>query len=320
MNHWSEHGSRLIVLVISAAMIAGLVSLHGVSAQSETNDWEKKAGGKMAFEVASVKRSDDPQQLYHSNFPLTLGSSDFASVGNLMSVDTRLRILIRFAFKVSDGQMQFLMKGLPNWVDSESFDIQARAPISAPTKDQFRLMTQSLLEDRFKMVVHREKRQIPIYALVLSKPGKTGAQLRPHVDDAGCGAQGKPDAPPSAPEYASWPCGSTLMGGRGSNAPGRVRGGGRAIGLDYLAAFLTGTGFEGTAPDRPIVNQTGLDGMFDFWIEFAPEATGPAGMQPDPSGPSLPEALQDQLGLKLVATTGSVDVIVVDHIEDPSPN
>jgi len=106
-----------------------------------------------------------------------------------------------------------------------------------------------------------------------------------------------------------------------SAIPVRVRGGGRDVSLDYIAAFLTGTGMQGTASDRPVVNQTGLAENYDFWIEFAPDANRlPNGAQPDPNGPSFPEALQDQLGLKLIARTGTADVLVINHIEEPTAN
>jgi uncharacterized protein (TIGR03435 family) len=270
----------------------------------------------MAFEVASVKRS--APGLGYENFPLTLGSN-FAQVGSLMSVNMPLRPLIGFAYKISVGQMHFFITGLPDWVDSQWFDIEARAPISNPTKDQFRLMVQLLLANRFKLAIHDEEREVPIYALVLTKPGRTGPQLRSHTNDANCGAKGRPDAPSALAEFADLPCGFTLM--KPSSVPGRVRGGGRDVDLDYVAAFLTGTGFRGTTPDRPIVNRTGLTGTYDFAIEFVPDANAlPNGVQTDANGPSFPEALEDQLGLKLIAKTGPVDVLVVDHIEQPSAN
>jgi uncharacterized protein (TIGR03435 family) len=314
---------KLLLVTIGATVLVGPLAFginpplrHG---QSTDTDWEKVAGGKMAFEVASVKRSAPEPESYHSNFPLTLGASNFASVGSFMSANVPLRTLIGFAFKLSAGQTHFLISGLPDWVDSESFDIEARAPINNPSKDQFRLMVQSLLADRFKFTVHKESRQLPIYALVLTKQGKTGPQLRPHVDDATCGAAGRADAPLAPAEFSPFPCGATVMGI--SSIPGRVRGGGRNVSLDYIAAFLTGTGMQGTASDRPVVNQTGLTENCDFWIEFAPDASRlPNGAQPDPNGPSFPEALQDQLGLRLTAKTGTVDVLVVNHIEEPTAN
>jgi uncharacterized protein (TIGR03435 family) len=315
-------GRKLPLLAIRIAAVAvplvfGLLNAPRVRAQSPATDWQTEAGGKMAFDVASVKRSTPGPNGYHSNFPLTLGSS-FAAVGNLMSVNMPLRTLIGFAFKLSVGQTHFLISGLPDWVDSEWFDIEARAPIANPSKDQFRLMIQSLLADRFKLTMRKESRELPIYALVLTKPSRTGPQLRPHVDDAKCGAEGRADASPAPAELSPLPCGSTVMGIEGT--PGQVRGGGRNVGLDYIAAFLSGAGVQGTMPDRTVVNQTGLTGNYDFWIEFVPDATVPGGAPADPNGPSFPEALQDQLGLRLVAKTGTVDVRIVDLIEEPIPN
>ena len=80
------------------------------------------------------------------------------------------------------------------------------------------------------------------------------------------------------------------------------------------------TGFQGL--DRPVVNRTGLGGTFDFWMELTPVAddTSTYRIDPDPTGPQLVDALREQLGLKLQPTNGPVDVLVVDHIEEPSPN
>jgi uncharacterized protein (TIGR03435 family) len=92
--------------------------------------------------------------------------------------------------------------------------------------------------------------------------------------------------------------------------------------MDYLAAFLSGTAYQGLGSDRLVVNRTGLDGQYDFWIELVPEFKEPtqAETPPDPNSPTFLEALQEQLGLKLRATTGPVDVQVIDHIEEPTPN
>jgi uncharacterized protein (TIGR03435 family) len=272
----------------------------------------------MAFDVASVKLSKERADGYSMNFPLTLGPN-MAPVGNLMSVNVPLRVLIGFAYKITVGQTHFLMPGLPDWVDAEWFDVEARAADN-PTKDQFRLMVQSLLADRFKLTTHRETRQVPILAMVLSEPGKTGPQLTPHTDDAMC-VDGQPDAlrtpNPGLPPFA---CGSILFPGLRPSVPGRIKGGGRKLNLDYIAAFLTG--FQGLDLDRPVVNRTGLTGSYDFWMELVPQSSAylPFDTQPDPTGPTVLEALNEQLGLKLERTTGPVDVLVVDHIEQPSPN
>jgi uncharacterized protein (TIGR03435 family) len=287
-----------------------------------TPQWQIDAGGKMAFDVASVKPNKSDDRGMDANFPLSLGPP-FAAVGNLFSVtNAPLRTLIGFAFKLSVGQTRFLMPGLPSWVDQARFDIHARAAIDNPTKDQFRLMVQSLLADRFKLTMHRENRQIPISELVLVKPGKTGPQLTPHPDGATCGAEGRLETLPQPGDLSTFPCGSIVIGGAPPSAPGRVMGGGRNLSMDYIAAFLTGTAYQGVSSDRLVVNRTGLDGQYDFWMEMVPQFNGPAQQAnpPDPNGPTFLEALQDQLGLKLKSTTGPVDIFIIDHIEEPSPN
>jgi uncharacterized protein (TIGR03435 family) len=290
--------------------------------QPPTPQWQVDAGGKIGFEVASIKVDKSVDEDMHANFPLSLGAN-FRPVGNLFSVTNEpLRTLIGFAYKLSVGQTRFLMPGLPSWVDQARFDISARAAIDNPTKDQFRLMVQSLLADRFELTMHHETRQVPISELVLAKPGKTGPQLTPHVDDAKCGAAGRLDAPPQSADAFTFPCGAIVIGAAPPTAPGRVTGGGRDVSMDYIAAFLTGTAYQGVSSDRLVVNRTGLDGEYDFWVEMVPQFNGPAqsAIPPDPNGPTFLEALQDQLGLKLKSTTGPVDILVIDHIEEPSPN
>ena len=277
----------------------------------------------MAFDVVSVKINKSGELGGFRNIPLTLGPT-MPPVGGLMSMtNVPLRSVIGFAYKLSVGQTRFLMPGLPSWVDSERFDIEARAE-GNPTKDQFRLMVQSLLAERFKLSMHHETRQLPVLAIVLSKPGETGPQLIPHTDDAKCGSEGQPAAPPAPVELAPLPCGMIVMPGLPPSVPGRIKGGGRKLSLDYIAAFLTGTAYPGLDSERLVVNRTGLSGEYDFWMELIPSngANGalPDGVQPDPNGPTLLEALQEQLGLKLESTTGSVDVFVIDHVEHPSEN
>jgi uncharacterized protein (TIGR03435 family) len=179
-------------------------------------------------------------------------------------------------------------------------------------------MVRSLLEDRFKLVIHPETRQLPIYALVLSRPGKIGPQLTQHSAKAKCtdSAAGLAPPPPGPGEATPAYCGGFFM----IPKPGDLREAGNEITMDMLGAQLS------RSLDRMAVDHTGLSGVFDFNIEFAPEL-GP-GSQPaadasasDPSAPpSIFTALQEQLGLKLIPQTGPVDVLVIDHVEEPMPN
>lgn len=210
-----------------------------------------------------------------------------------------------------------LIFGGPKWIDSEHFDIEARA-MGDPARAQMKLMVQSLLEDRFKLVMHHETRQVPVYALVVAKPGKIGPQLIPHSDGAKCteAAPGKGLKQPGPGEAMPSYCGGLFMNPR----PGDLRETGNKVTLDGLGQFL------GRSVDRKIVDKTGLSGLFDFSLEFAPDM-GPgsqrdssASASDSPAPPSLFTALEEQLGLKLEATKGPVDVLVIDHAEEPSPN
>jgi uncharacterized protein (TIGR03435 family) len=310
------------VVALALPVVAGMLTTRRLQAQTPQAPaiqlaLAPPASGRPKFEVASIKvnKSSNPAD---SNFPLGIGD-DMRSVGGLFSVThMSLRGIVAFAYKLT-GNIDYVVSGLPSWLDSEHFDIEAKAE-GNPTKDQFRLMVQSLLADRFKLSMHHETREIPVFALVLSKPGKTGPQLTPHTDDATCLTVLSESYPssPAAP-LPPVPCGTlaTLQASR----TGTFRIGGRGVPLQMLASSLVGAqSFE-----RPLVDQTGLTGTFDFWLEWSPQTVQTngvpvPGVQSDPMGPSLQEAVRDQLGLKQEPQKVPVDVLVIDHIEQPSPN
>jgi uncharacterized protein (TIGR03435 family) len=223
-----------------------------------------------------------------------------------------------FAYKLTPNQSDQVISQLPKWATSDRYDIEARAA-GNPTKDRLRLMMQSLLAERFKLAVHDEAKQLPVLALVLDKPGKLGPQFRQHPDNEPCS-----NAPPSlaAQENGKIPTvagGFPEMCGAATSFPsttaGRIRLGGRAMPMSMIATTFIGQG-------RPIVDRTELTGKYDFMIEFAPQINGalPPGVLPDETGPTFLEALEEQLGLKLVPQTGLVDTIVINHVEQPSEN
>ena len=224
---------------------------------------------------------------------------------------------ITFAYKVTANEGQVLRVQVPKWVLSERFDIQARSN-SNPTKDQMRLMMQSLLADRFKLAIHRETRQLPVFGLVLSKSGKMGPQLQPHPVDSSCSSV--PDSPTASGTVSGgFPLTCGGIQPMQASVPGRLRIGGRNVTMVLIASSLP------IAIDaRPVLDRTGLSGTFDFTLEWTPEANSPltpsADFQRDESGPTFLQALQEQLGLKLEAQTGPVDLLVLDHIEQPSAN
>ncbi len=318
--------SAATIIVVATVLLATPGRSQTLGTRSPVPQWQTDAGGnraaqietagKQVFEVASVKLSKTDAQS-HSNITLDAGNDNDPLTGGLFSVtNTQLNAYISFAYGLTPNEtMSSLLSQLPKWAKTEGFDIEARARGNA-TKADIRIMMQSLLAERFKLVVHREVRQLPILALELEKSNSTGALLRKHLDDPPC-------ASPSTPLLESTP------GSGGVSFPlvcdkfvgefisGRWRVRGRNMAIERIAGILSAV----AQFDRPVVDQTGLQGKFDFSLEFTPGFLSWApGFQPDPSGPTLLDALRDQLGLKLKNETGPVEMMVIDHIEEPTPN
>jgi uncharacterized protein (TIGR03435 family) len=222
-----------------------------------------------------------------------------------------------------------MIVGMPGWANSERFDVDAETT-GNPTVDQKRLMLQSLLASRFKLVLHREVRQAPVYALLLVKPGKFGPQLHPYTENQECNEGPKSDAdarqqpkdsisPAEAAAAAlrHFPCGRVVGGLIAANDHDQIWSGGLKVNMEAIAASIG----EMEATDRPVLNRTGLAGSFDFTIEWNHQlqqlSTDSA---PEAPGLSLLQALRQQLGMKLEPTKGSVQVLVIDHVEEPLPN
>ncbi len=309
---------RLIGIIgaisFTAFALFGLGSAPLLSAQSSASNWQSAAGGKLSFDVVSVKQTvlDEPTR---SNIPLGSGDSYSPTGGLFSATNVQLSVLIGFAYKLTPGQSQSLGSQLSKWASARRFDVQARGPESA-TKDQMRLMMQSVLADRFKLKVHNEDRQLPIFALVLVKGDKLGPQLRQHAADS----------EPCAPFATS--AASTIPGGFPASCgvflthfdAGRMRTSARNVTINQISSALTASPFN---VDRPVIDYTGLKGAFDFSIEFAPDAPIKlnGGNAPiDESAPTFLEALKEQLGLRLDSRTGPVTVLVIDHVEEPSEN
>jgi uncharacterized protein (TIGR03435 family) len=219
---------------------------------------------------------------------------------------------------MTGDQTEFLKPQLPRWVwaNTENFDIEAQAK-GNPTKEQMRLMMQSLLVDRFKLATHYQTLQLPVFGVVLSEPGNTGPELRPHSDDPPCvSSSGAP--PVNSDDKFPIVCGLTSR--MNPSAPDRVRFAARNLTMSQIISTLAGFGNAAGNLNRPLLDRTGLSGTFDFSFEWTPqqntERAGPAG---EP-GPAFLEALKDELGLKLEPQTGPVDALVIDHVEEPSSN
>ncbi len=305
-----------LFLGLAAAIILAGSAVRRVSAQSTTPDWEKAAGGKMSFDVASVK-----QNLSGLNGPVTYnvpyGSQNlFTPTGGLYSAtNLPLYIYIKFAYKVTPNQEHVLIREVPKWVLSDRYDIEARAS-GNPTLDEYRLMMQNLLASRFDLQVHHEMRRLSVFGLVLAKRGRLGPQLRPHATDSPCSTAPAPSSTPGlgfAPTVAGGfpePCGG--LQGLKPSVVGHARLGGRNMSMDMIANSFSIQGVFGA--DRPIVDETGLTGTYDFVIEWTPNA------KLDPNGNTFLESLKDQLGLALKSKNAAVDVVVVDRVQALSPN
>jgi bla regulator protein blaR1 len=309
---------RGFAVSVATAMLVAL----SVVAQRPTNEhvpqWQIDAGGKQVFEVASVKQNIAHTPA-HSTLALT-GLDEAPPNGGLLSAGGfQLSVYMMFAYKLTPSQYRLLESQLPKWATSDVFDIEARADAKSST-DQIRLMMQSLLADRFKLAVHAETRDLPVLELVLDKPGKIGPRLIRLSEDVPCAVipASVPGASPPAAKYDGW---FTPCGGVGAKfVSGRVHVGSENLSIGELANVLPVV--SRNSIDRPVFDKTGLSGKFDFTMEYTPEPNGPPrpDFEPDPTGPTFLEALKDQLGLKLVPQIGPVDVLVVDHVEEPTPN
>lgn len=242
-----------------------------------------------AFEVADIKvnTSKDPRP----------GKERLLPGGRIEVPNATLREMIRAAYGVQPN----MITGGPNWLDSERFDMVAKAPPETPLPTLL-LMLRTLLEERFKLAFHREDKVMPAYALVV---GKGGPKL--HQTAAG-GRQN---------------CNSSLVDKGGIRMLHREC---HNMTLEEFARQLPGLG--GAGIDRPVVDMTELTGAYDFEFDYAPQMSGRGddnrggGDGPsaaDSAGPSISDAMT-QLGLKLEASKRPMSCIVIDRAEKPTEN
>jgi bla regulator protein blaR1 len=207
-----------------------------------------------AFDVASVKPTNRPQI---PSFPLDPGNGK--PPGGRFSASFDLGSYIHFAYKLEVFQARALNATLPKWATTDMYEIHAKAE-GNPTKDQMRLMMQSLLADRFKLKVHFETQQMPVFALTLVKPGQTGPKLIPYDQGPACPdsfALPTPGDLPSDKEVFPPMCGYAMMWSKPS---GITLWGSRNSTPQYLAVSIGGYGSFAGEVDKPVVDRTGLSG------------------------------------------------------------
>jgi uncharacterized protein (TIGR03435 family) len=273
-------------------------------------------GKKLEFEVASVRRNESEDEASMNISPL-LGDGPVPPGNLYLAKNIKLIQFIAFAYSLTQIQLRSLELHVP-WTTEDRFDIEARAQ-GNPTKTDYRLMMQSLLADRFKLTVHYETRVVPLYVLVLAKPGKFGPTLRPHrADDPVCA---KPEASqnPNEVDVEGYPevCGGPY--GMRPSKPGRMKSGGRDVSMARFTAIMTGVGVA----DRPMVDKTGIQGTVDYYLEWRKvpdQMPRGAPIELDEDAPAFADALKEQLGIKMLSQKGQSEIFIVDHIERLSEN
>lgn len=246
------------------------------------------------FDAVSVKRnSSGPQSPANfRTFP-----------GRLAGVNVGLKLLISNAYGVEG----FQILDAPSWADLDRYDVEGKTT-NAVTGKELYPMLQSLLEDRFKLKVHREKKEGKVYRLTVVK---SGLKLPPFQPESCIAAV--PNGPPRPPAPGEKPpCGVLRPGRSGSSQAWDAAG----LNVSYLVRVLA------LMLGRTVDDQTGIkDPLGAFHLEFAPpNLTNNPVLSADSAGPSIFTALQEQLGLKLESATGLVEMLIIDHVERPSEN
>lgn len=270
------------VAVMTAPFLCGQVSAARLNAVSE------QPAHALAYDIVSIKPNKTP----------TLDSGANVLPYGYRFVNSTLLPLVARAFDVRGDRVS----GVPGWLRSDRYDIMLKMddetmaafqklPESDEGIERIR-MIQAALVDRLKLKVHRETKIATSYALVIAKRGFKLKEADPNNTNEN-GMQTQAGGPRKGISVQS----------------GKLRA--QAITMsrfaDQLAAVVQG----------PVKNQTGLTGRYDITLDWTPDTGGPASEE---GGPSILTALQEQLGLKLEATKGPVDVLVIDHIERPTEN
>jgi uncharacterized protein (TIGR03435 family) len=288
--------SRLVCAVMLSASIATVV-IGAAPAVISTRSPLKRpllqaptaavAGGSPAFDVISIKRNPEPG----TNYPLS------PPVGGRLALRNQsVRGLISSSYGVQD----YLIIGGPGWLRTDGFDIDARTEATPPPPaPQFLLMIRTLLADRFKLVMHNEQREFPIYKLVMAR---ADGRLGPNIRQGECVP--RPRGGGALPDERQFFCGTSV--GVGTMF---VRGGTMNLLAQQLGRYA-GIG-------RPVINEANLTGQFEWelkWTADSPDGNAPL------DGVSIFTALQEQLGVKLEPARGPVDVLVIDGVAPPSEN
>jgi uncharacterized protein (TIGR03435 family) len=303
-------GPSFLARVTVVVAVLGSAATIGVGGQATADQ-------SPSFEVASVKhnKSDSPGvRLF------------FQPGGRFVAENVTLQFLIAAAYGDPRPLADFQIIGGPKWINSDRFNVVAKAegdpqPSNDGPPPIMFAMLRTLLAERFKVRVHDDTREMPIYTLVKARnDGKLGGQLKPSATDCAAlmksAGRDKTPAPGSPTERP--PCGMRM-------GFGTFSGGG--ITVTQLAGIIS----RMPGINRVVLDRTGIDGAYDVDLQWTPDQLPqrPAGGAPDgpirvngvdvdPNGPSIFTAMQEQLGLKLESTKGPVHVIVIDAVDQPT--
>jgi uncharacterized protein (TIGR03435 family) len=269
-------GIALLMLVVVAAAQSPPAAAPGSST-------------RLTFEVATIKpnKSGDQRSV-----------ADALPSGRVTAINVPLHFMVRNAYQLQPYEM-VMGPQVPSWFESDRWDVIAQAPANS-TPDQWRVMLQNLIVERFKLVVRRELRDIPAYALVFARPDRRfGPQLKPSSLD--CAAL---DAAARTANAASGPvalCGTDI-------SPDGIRG--RGALMSRLARNLS------PMTGRYVLDATGLTERFDFELKLLPDPAQAAGGALT-DGASVFTAVQEQLGLRLEARQTPIEVFFIESAQRP---
>ena len=263
------------------------------------------AAAQPAFEVVSIKPMPADAQV---NFYGCRGGPGSNDRGHINCSHWQPTQTVAMAYGVSFTQIS-----LPKTTGAApEYQIAAKVPAGS-TKEDVNLMWQHFLEERFKLKVHRENKEIPVYELIVGKSGFKEKEWvdRKRGDPADVPAE--PGTPPKRDKdgYPVIPAGRTMGFFTGGTAHFVAPGGT----MKQLAGMLEGRLSMGGGTPRPVIDATGLTGKYDIKLTWSPQADNPQAGGAAPEGESMLEALESQLGLKIRQGKASVEMLVVDRIE-----
>lgn len=295
----------LSVSLAAFVAVSAMLTAHAHSQSAAMNPGMSASvpASPLTFDVVSIRRN------VSGAHEMTRQSA--ADTDDITMTNVPLALVVFYAYWINDPNF---VTGIPDWAYAERYDVTAKvdpdnlAAYHALTNRQRAAMLQAILAERFKLQVHHEMKDRPVYALAIAKGGPKLREAKP----------GEAHPNTEKANTAAFQKGATIF------ATGSSQITGEAASMGDLAVSLSTRGLEALGLGRPVVNKTGLPGKYDFTLQLpAPDinaSTAGSDEVQQQTAASLSDALQDQLGLKLQPATAPTDFLVIDHIERPSAN